>query len=240
MQLRPKVRIPNFNRLKDLAKLLKVDDKKLVEALCIRHKKWIHSNFDGIWHRFRTMKEVIIPYTTAQKFATTIGKTGVLEETEKDLRAEYDSHISSCIPSQRNAMPVVILLGHYNHGKTTLLDSLTSTTVVDSEPGFITQEIRTISVSIPRAPAVEEGSFLFADLLKKTLDNRMIKPPISRDIRPDRPSSEVFIPIHIDPAFAENPQGVDPMSASSDFHLRVTIIDTPGQDVFFRMRNYAG
>lgn len=38
-------------------------------------------------------------------------------------------------------VPVVVVVGHINHGKTTLLDALRGTNVVDTEPGRITQSV---------------------------------------------------------------------------------------------------
>lgn len=37
--------------------------------------------------------------------------------------------------------PIVVVLGHVDHGKTTLLDKIRGTTVVKKEPGEMTQEV---------------------------------------------------------------------------------------------------
>ncbi|CDR95156.1 elongation factor Tu GTP binding domain containing protein, putative [Babesia bigemina] len=47
--------------------------------------------------------------------------------------------------------PVVVLMGHINHGKTALFDMLTGTCNVEKEPGQITQMVRTHSLTGERA-----------------------------------------------------------------------------------------
>lgn len=137
-------RIPPYSRVKQLSRLLDLPAPRVLKEACRRHRRSLYLKADDRWFRFRSPTDVIVPYTTAETIARKAGIDIELDPMQPSL-------------STPRSLASVVIVGHFNHGKTTLFDRLTGSRFVEQESHGITQVVRTRTVSL--SPSVS-GTFI--------------------------------------------------------------------------------
>lgn len=121
-----------FYRAKQLVTILKKKQEEIYKEFTLRHRKRYYTLDDGIFYEFSSSKEIIINEDAILKSKNQRNILNLMK-SKKETRRDYISY------QKLEKTPVIVILGHFNHGKTTLLDSLGNFSIVDKEAHGITQ-----------------------------------------------------------------------------------------------------